>query len=86
MAHFLGAGGATTFLKALATKGGTSAAALLPDAAASNPGVFFDGATGRARSVAEIYHTLGSRIEQSASAIFAGQAGERRRPRPRGGP
>lgn len=72
MAHFLGAGGATTFLKALATKGGTSAAALLPDAAASNPSVFFDGATGRAKSVAEIYHTLGNRIEQSASA-FASQ-------------
>jgi hypothetical protein len=67
MAHFLGAGGAATFLKALATKGGTPAATLLPDAAAANPAIFFDSATGRAKSVAEIYRTLGSRIEQSAS-------------------
>jgi hypothetical protein len=67
MAHFLGAGGATLFLKALETKGGTPAAALLPDAAANNRGVFFDGATGRAKSVAEIYRTLGGRIEHDAS-------------------
>ena len=66
MAHFLGAGGATLFLKALETKGNTSAAALLPDAAASNRSVFFDGATGRAKSVAEIYRTLGGRIEHDA--------------------
>jgi len=32
MAHFLGAGGATEFLKALDTKGNTVAAKLLPDA------------------------------------------------------
>lgn len=69
MAHFLGAGGATTFLKALAAKGSTPAAQLLPDAAASNPGVFFDSATGRAKSVAEIYRTLGGRIEQNANAF-----------------
>ncbi len=67
MAHFLGAGGATTFLKALATKGSTPAAELLPDAAQSNPSVFFDATTGRAKSVAEIYHTLGGRIEQNAN-------------------
>jgi hypothetical protein len=68
MAHFLGAGGATVFLKALETKGSTPAAQLLPDAAASNHSVFFDGATGRAKSVAEIYHTLGGRIEHNATA------------------
>ena len=69
MAHFLGAGGATTFLKTLAAKGSTPAAQLLPDAAASNPGVFFDSATGRAKSVAEIYRTLGARIEHNANAF-----------------
>ncbi len=66
MAHFLGAGGATQFLKALETKGTTPAADLLPEAAASNRSVFYDGETGRARSVAEIYHALGGRIEQEA--------------------
>src|SRR5665213_869882 len=66
MAHFLGAGGATQFLKALETKGGTVAADLLPDAAASNRSVFYDGDTGRAKTVSEIYRALGGRIEQDA--------------------
>ena len=66
MAHFLGPAGATTFLKALETQGTTPAAELLPEAAASNRSVFYDGDTGRARSVAEIYRALGGRIEQEA--------------------
>ncbi|HUB96613.1 MAG TPA: transglycosylase SLT domain-containing protein [Stellaceae bacterium] len=66
MAHFLGAGGATTFLKALETNGATPAASLLPDAAASNRGIFYDSETGRAKSVAEIYRSLGGRIDQEA--------------------
>jgi len=74
MAHFLGAAGATSFLKALETKGGTSAAALLPDAAASNPGIFYDSA-GRARSVSAIYATLGGRIEQAANSFDANSSG-----------
>jgi hypothetical protein len=69
MAHFLGAGGATTFLKALETNGATTAASLLPDAAASNRGIFYDGDTGRAKSVAEIYRALGGRIEQEAGDL-----------------
>jgi hypothetical protein len=73
MAHFLGAGGATVFLKALATRGATPAAQLLPDAAASNRGIFFDGETGKAKSVAEIYRALGTRIEQEADT-FAGSS------------
>jgi Transglycosylase SLT domain len=73
MAHFLGAAGATSFLKALATKGGTSAADLLPDAAQSNPSIFYD-SDGRARSVGAIYRMLGSRIEQAADG-FGGAAG-----------
>ncbi|HXQ53207.1 MAG TPA: transglycosylase SLT domain-containing protein [Stellaceae bacterium] len=75
MAHFLGAGGATQFLRALESDGATPAADLLPDAAANNRGVFYDGATGRAKSVAEIYRTLGGRIEQQAND-FAGLAGD----------
>jgi Transglycosylase SLT domain len=65
MAHFLGAGGATQFLKALATKGATPAAFLLPEAAASNRAIFYDG-DGRAKTVAEIYRALGGRIEAEA--------------------
>ena len=42
MAHFLGASGATTFLKAVASAGATPGADLLPDAAAANRSVFYD--------------------------------------------
>ncbi|HWE75890.1 MAG TPA: transglycosylase SLT domain-containing protein [Stellaceae bacterium] len=72
MAHFLGAGGATQFLKALDSKGGTPAAQLLPDAAAANPSIFYDGA-GHAKSVRDIYQSVASKIEKDADA-FAGDA------------
>jgi hypothetical protein len=68
MAHFLGAGGATEFLKALNTKGSTVAAKLLPDAAAANPTIFYD-ASGRAKTVGEIYQTVATKIEKDASAF-----------------
>jgi hypothetical protein len=68
MAHFLGAGGASSFLKAVETKGNTVAANLLPDAAAANQSIFYD-ANGRARTVGEIYHTLSDKIEKDASAF-----------------
>jgi hypothetical protein len=68
MAHFLGAGGATAFLKTLDTKGNTVAAKLLPDAAAANPSIFYD-ASGRAKTVGEIYQTVASKIEKDASAF-----------------
>ncbi len=72
MAHFLGAGGATQFLKALDSKGDMPAAKLLPDAAAANPSIFYDGA-GHAKSVRDIYRSVASKIEKDASA-FAGDA------------
>lgn len=69
MAHFLGAGGATTFLKAVETKGSTVAADLLPDAAAANHNIFYDHVTGAAKTVSQIYHALASRIEHEAQAL-----------------
>src|SRR6185312_14321309 len=72
MAHFLGAGGATQFLKALDSKGDMPAAKLLPDAAAANPSIFYDG-SGHAKSVRDIYQSVASKIEKDASA-FAGDA------------
>ncbi|HUK57951.1 MAG TPA: transglycosylase SLT domain-containing protein [Stellaceae bacterium] len=68
MAHFLGPSGATSFLKALHTEGGSSAAQLLPDAAANNPGIFYDTA-GHARSISAIYSMLGGRIEAAANGF-----------------
>lgn len=67
LAHFLGAHGAATFLTALARRGDTPAADLLPEAAQANHGVFYDGLTGRARSVSDIYRTFGKRIEGEAA-------------------
>lgn len=68
MAHFLGAGGATQFLKALDSKGDMPAAKLLPDAAAANPGIFYDGA-GQAKTMRDIYQDVASRIERDATAF-----------------
>src|SRR6185437_15464459 len=68
MAHFLGAGGATQFLKALDSKGDMPAAKLLPDAAAANPSIFYDG-SGHAKSVRDIYQSVASKIEKDASAF-----------------
>jgi len=72
MAHFLGAGGATQFLKALDSKGDTPAAKLLPDAAAANPSIFYDSA-GRAKSVREIYQSVAAKIEKDATAFAGGE-------------
>src|SRR5258706_2280242 len=55
LAHFLGAGGASRFLKAIERNTSQPAADLLPQAAAANRGVFYDRDTGRARTVRDIY-------------------------------
>jgi hypothetical protein len=76
MAHFLGAAGATTFLKAMERNGGTTAADLLPDAAAANRAVFYDARTGEPRTVAQIYRTLAGRIEKEMQALGSAQMAE----------
>lgn len=63
-AHFLGAGGAKKLLTADA---GASAAQLLPQAAAANRHVFFDGA--RARSVAEVIDSFRRTIGEAKGAV-----------------
>lgn len=75
MAHFLGAGGAISFLKAVQRNGGTAAADLLPEAAAANRAVFYDTQTGRARSVAEIYESFSRRIGEEAQRFAGADAG-----------
>ncbi len=69
MAHFLGAAGATSFLKAVESKGNTVAADLLPEAAAANPSIFYDSQTGKARTVADIYHSLAAKIDKAAADL-----------------
>ncbi len=55
MAHFMGAGGAAKFLNARAENGKAAAADMFPQAARANPNVFYDRATGRPRSLDEVY-------------------------------
>lgn len=54
LAHFLGANGAATFLKAMDRDPHRNAAPLLPEAARANRGVFYDKA-GRPLSLGQIY-------------------------------
>lgn len=55
LAHFLGPGQASAFLKTRDANPMANAAVLFPDAARANKNVFYDRATGRAKSVEEIY-------------------------------
>lgn len=65
MAHFLGAGGASKFLSTMAKAPGSSAADLMPDAAAANPTVFYKG--GRALSVKEVYARFANKLEDAGA-------------------
>lgn len=69
MAHFLGSGGARTFLSALQTDPGQSAAALLPQAAGANRNIFYD--DGRSRSVSEVMELMRGKV---SSAMEGGGA------------
>lgn len=71
MAHFLGAGGATEFLKAMKSNASAIAADLLPEAAAVNHAVFYDKSTGAPRTVAEIYQGFADKFAKTAHALDA---------------
>jgi hypothetical protein len=73
MAHFLGAGGAGSFLGALARTPGAAAASVLPAAAAANLSVFF-ASDGSARSLAQVYARFAAKIEAPVGPIAAGSA------------
>lgn len=69
MAHFLGLGGAKTFLNAMAANPGRQAASLFPAAAAANRSVFYG--AGGARSLAEVYQRFAGKLGDGAGAIEA---------------
>ncbi|TAD88678.1 MAG: lytic transglycosylase domain-containing protein [Alphaproteobacteria bacterium] len=71
LAHFLGAGGATRFLRAVEQNGNTPAAALLPDAAQANRAVFYDRETGRPRTVREVYDRFARSIDAKSTQFAA---------------
>jgi len=66
LAHFLGPGGAAKFLKADPS---AVASQILPDAAKSNPSVFFDKETGRPFTVSEIYSTFTNKLSNRLSKL-----------------
>jgi hypothetical protein len=69
LAHFLGAGGARSFLGALQDNPQASAAGLFPKPAAANRPIFYDGA--RPRAVGEVMDLLRSKV---AAAMEGGAA------------
>lgn len=76
LAHFLGSGGANTFLRADPS---ASAAKTLPAAAKANKNVFYDRATGKERSIQEVYSFFEKKMEGPSRAYrekYAGQMGE----------
>lgn len=70
LAHFLGAGGASSLLNALRANPNANAAAILPSAAEANPTVFF-GAGGQPRSVENIYEHFAQVFDQKSSSPSA---------------
>lgn len=61
LAHFLGPGGAKTFLKASPN---AVAAQILPDAANANKSIFFDGT--RPRTIAQVYSLIAAKLDKAA--------------------
>ncbi|MBU6475874.1 MAG: transglycosylase SLT domain-containing protein, partial [Alphaproteobacteria bacterium] len=62
LAHFLGASGATTFLNDRAENGSVADASVFPEAAAANKHVFYDAATGRPRTLDQVYDFFSQKL------------------------
>jgi hypothetical protein len=70
LAHFLGAGGASVFLKSMRANPNAKAADILPAAAEANPPVFF-GAGGQPRSLEQIYRHFAQKFDQTPAGVGA---------------
>jgi hypothetical protein len=68
MAHFMGVGSAAKLIGNAEDNPQASAARLFPNAAAANRSIFYDRATGRARSVSEVYSVLQQRYASAATS------------------
>lgn len=76
LAHFLGIGGAGQFLSALASDPEQSAAVLLPNAAAANRAIFYEG-SGKVRSVGGVMEVLRGKVSAAMEGSFlASSSGE----------
>jgi len=72
LAHFLGAGGATRFLKAMERNPNATAASLLPEAAQANQNVFYSSRTGHAQTLAQIYNRFEDKFDNSTTYVADG--------------
>lgn len=68
MAHFLGAGGASSFLNAMKKSPNMVAADIFRDAARTNRGVFYDQRTGAPRSLAQVYAFFDNKFQGDETA------------------
>jgi hypothetical protein len=69
IAHFLGSDGAARLIATAARAPRTDAAAMFPQAAMANRGIFYDG-FGRGRSAEDVYASLTGRFETARAAAF----------------
>ena len=67
MAHFLGLGGARSFLSAMEANPNRSGASMFPAAARANRNIFFN-SNGQPRSLSEIYARFGDKLDAGAAA------------------
>ena len=74
MAHFLGLGGAKSFLGAMQANPNRSAASLFPAAARANRNVFYD-STGRPRSLDQVYSRFAAKLDKGAGLATGGVSG-----------
>ena len=70
MAHFLGLGGAKSFLRTMQINPGVSGATMFPAAARANHSIFYD-ASGNARSLGEIYQRFAAKLDNGAAKVGA---------------
>lgn len=75
MAHFLGLGGARSFLTAMQADPGRSGASMFPAAAHANRGIFY-ASNGQPRSLSDIYSTLSGKLGLGGAAPASAPAND----------
>jgi hypothetical protein len=75
MAHFLGLGGAKSFLGAMQANPDRPAAGMFPAAARANRAVFFN-ANGQARSLGEVYGRFAAKLDKGACVATGAASGQ----------
>ena len=73
MAHFLGVGGARSFLNAMEANPNRSGAGMFPAAARANRGIFY-ASNGQPRSLAQIYERFSGKLDKAVGAVTGAAA------------